>query len=136
MATTFNMQDFNEILEKCRDQSQQKKQDQVDERFKNIEMNHKKSRRKRNARTLWWWCWFSNLFLDSSTAVCIYSTNSWKASSKQTRSCIQFLAVNSDRKISSNFWSCTDASQFEFAVSDKIEIDHNAPSSCGWLITS
>ena len=29
MATTFNMQDFNEILEKCRDQSQQKKQDQV-----------------------------------------------------------------------------------------------------------
>lgn len=26
---SFNMQDFNEILEKCRDQSQQKKQDQV-----------------------------------------------------------------------------------------------------------
>lgn len=26
---TFNMQDFNEILEKCKDQSQQQKQDQV-----------------------------------------------------------------------------------------------------------
>lgn len=27
--TTFNMQEFNEILEKCKDQSQQQKQDQV-----------------------------------------------------------------------------------------------------------
>lgn len=26
---SFNMQDFNEILEKCKDQSQQKEQDQV-----------------------------------------------------------------------------------------------------------
>lgn len=29
MATLFNMDDFNEILEKCKDQSQQQKQDQV-----------------------------------------------------------------------------------------------------------
>lgn len=27
--STFNMQEFNEILEKCKDQSQQQKQDQV-----------------------------------------------------------------------------------------------------------
>jgi hypothetical protein len=34
MAANFNMQEFNEILEKCRDQSQQKKQDQVGVKLK------------------------------------------------------------------------------------------------------
>jgi hypothetical protein len=48
MAASFNMQDFNEILEKCRDQSQQKKQDQVSEKIHFV--IHQKLRRKCDSR--------------------------------------------------------------------------------------
>lgn len=63
------------------------------------------------------WNFIVFLFLDSSSALQIYSTNPWKASSHQTRSRLQPLVEHSFGQIDGHQRNRSDVAQLVFAVS-------------------
>lgn len=78
----FNMQEFNEILEKCKDQSQQQKQDQVSQKWF-CEDDFLINSCVLNANLEWIteWPMRFDLFLDASSAVRLHSADPWEAGS-------------------------------------------------------
>lgn len=126
---SFSADEFDEILEKCKDKSQQERQDGVSLKFcskkkrdKNLPLDgedffYYQTERDYSGVSNSIAFFVMHLFLDSTSALQIYTANSWKTSSHQARSRLQLLAQHSVGQADGDFRNRSNVAQLVAAVS-------------------